>query len=379
MYKKSLLSIFVLINVIVFNDPLKAQTSDDVLNLLINKNLIKKADVDSIRAEYTKKQQGAAEKPALLSVTAKSTIHISGYTQIRFQSLQEAAKPDGMDIRRSRLDFRGQVSPKWEYRLQLDFASVLPLAPKITDAYAGFKPYYFLNLQVGQYKIPFSLENLTSSSSLESIERSQVVENLVARNKDVIGNQNGRDIGLQIYGSFLKLKEKYLFDYFASILNGAGINATETNEEKDFAGRLVIHLVEGLDIGGSLYSGYDKIGNVTFKNQTRNRVGGEASYTRKNFSVKGEYIEGKDAGIKKAGYYIQASYYIIPKRIQFLAKYDTFDPDKAKINNITTFYIGGINFYFNDWAKCQLNYTYKAEEGQKINNDVVSTQVQISF
>ena len=36
------------------------------------------------------------------------------------------------------------------------------------------------------------------------IDRSQVVEALVARGKDVIGNQNGRDIGIQIGGGILK-------------------------------------------------------------------------------------------------------------------------------------------------------------------------------
>ena len=74
------------------------------------------------------------------------------------------------------------------------------------DAYGEIKLADYFSLTVGQFKIPFSMENLTSSNKLEMIDRSQVVEALVARSKDVIGNQNGRDIGIQAGGTFLKVK-----------------------------------------------------------------------------------------------------------------------------------------------------------------------------
>lgn len=364
---------------LIVNLKTKAQTTDDLLNLLINKNLIQQAEADSIRAEFAIKQQDAKEKQKLFNITGRRAIQISGYTQVRFQSFQEAGKPDGADIRRARIDFKGNVTPTWEYRLQVDFATV----PKIVDVYAGFKPFNYLKFQIGQYKLPFSLENLTSSSLLESIERSQVVEALVARNKDVIGNQNGRDIGLMMFGSFFKYKERFLVDYFAGGFNGVGINSTETNEAKDFCGRMVIHPINGLDIGGSTYIGYDKIGTTTLQNQIRNRFGGEISYSWKNLSVKGEYIEGQDDVIKKYGYYAQVTYFIFPKKFQVLAKYDAYDPDKSKedksTNQISIYYIGGLTYFFNDWAKLSVNYTYKAEKGSKINNDVIAAQALISF
>ena len=357
----------------------KAQSTDDVLNLLINKNLIQQSDADSIRAEFAIKQQDAKEKQKTFGINARRSLQISGYSQIRFQSMQEAGKPDYMDIRRARLDFRGQISPTWDYRLQLEFAT----APKILDATITFKPYDYLKVQAGQFKVPFSLENLAQSNLMESIDRSQVVEALVARGKDVLGNHNGRDIGLQLFGSALKLKEKFVVDYFIAAFNGQGINTTDVNESKDLAGRIVLHPVAGLDIGGSTYIGYDKIGTTTAKNQVRNRFGGELSYTWKNLAIKGEYIEGEDDAVKKAGYYAQASYFIFPKKFQILAKYDSFDADKDKedkaSNQISNWYIGGLTWFFNDWAKLAVNYTYKAEKGTKVNNDLISAQAQISF
>jgi hypothetical protein len=353
----------------------KAQSTDDLLNLLINKNLIGQEEADSIRAEYAIKQQDTKEKQKLFGINSRRILQISGYTQVRFQSFQEAGKVDYLDVRRARLDFRGQISPTWDYRLQVDFAT----APKILDAIITFKPYDCLKLQAGQFKLPFSQDNLTQSNLLEFIDRSQVTEALVARNKDLLGNNNGRDMGLQVFGSVLKIKERFAVDYFIGAFNGQGINTPDFNEAKDIVGRLVFHPIDGLDIGGSTYIGYDKFGIPDPKNQVRNRYGGELVYTWKNLIIRGEYIEGQDGAINKNGYFAQATYFVFPKKLQILAKYDTYDPDKIKDKNISTYYVGGLNYYFNDWAKLMFNYSYRTEQGTKVNNDLISVQAQIGF
>lgn len=51
-----------------------SQSTNDILNLLISNKII-------------------------------SQVQLSGYSQVRFQSLQETGKKDGFDIRRARLDF----------------------------------------------------------------------------------------------------------------------------------------------------------------------------------------------------------------------------------------------------------------------------------
>ena len=361
----------------------KAQTNDDVLNLLINKNIIKQEEADSLRGEAALKAQDQKEKQKSFGVTARRGISISGYTQIRFQSLQEAGKPDAADIRRARLDFKGNVTPTWEYRLHVDMAGT----PKVLDAIATFKPYDVFKIQAGQFKVPLSLENLTSSNSMEVIERAQVVEALVARNRDVIGNHNGRDIGIQAFGSIFKIKDRYIFDYFVAGFQGAGINTSDNNEPKDFAARIVIHPIKGLDLGGSYYNGYDRFGTI-IKNQIRKRVGGDITYTYKFISLRGEYIQGEDGEfatntgynhIEREGWYGQLSCYVIAKKLQLVGRYDAYDPDKDKSDNATTNVLGGVNFFFNDWAKLQVNYTSRNESGKVINNDIIGAQLQIAF
>lgn len=365
----------------LFSTNAKAQqTSEEMINLLISKNVITQHEADSVRAVIAIKAQEDKVKQKKFNIISGRPITLNGYTQVRFQSLQEPGKKDGFDIRRARLDLKGAISEKWDYRMQLDFAS----SPKILDATIGYRAGDYLKVTAGQFKIPFSMENLASSNKLESIDRSQVVEALSARGKDVTGNNNGRDIGLQLSGSVLKINDLYLVDYAVGVFDGAGINVTDNNEAKDVSARLLFHPIKGLDLGGSYYNGFDNWFTGTpavAKNQVRKRVGGELSYTLNDLSIKGEYIQGQDGNIDRSGYYAQAGYYFIPKKFQLVLKYDTYDADMDKSKNISTNYTCVLNYMFNDFTRIQAGYTNRHEEDKdnQVNNDVIAIQLQIGF
>ena len=363
--------------------PSKSQTTDDVLNLLIQKNVVSQKDADSIRAEAAIASQTNLAKIKSFQVNAAKKISLSGYTQIRYQSFSETGKIDGFDIRRARLDVKGVISPFWSYRVQFDLAGT----PKLIDAYAELKLNDYFNFTIGQAKIPFSIENLASSYKLDLIDRSQVVEALVARGKDVGGNQNGRDIGIQLGGTILKVKDRPVVDYRLGIFNGKGVNAADDNNDKDYAARLILHPVSGLDISGALYNGTRfipevKTGTVVTtpsKNVNRDRYGFDLSYTLRNLILSGEYIRGKDDQTNREGYYVKAGYYLLPKKFQVLAKYDFYDTDLSKASNASTWYVFGANYFFTDNALLQVNYTVKQEQGTSIDNNFASLQFQINF
>ena len=361
----------------------KSQSTDDVLNLLIQKNVVSQKDADSIRAEAAIASQANLAKIKAFPINAAKKITIAGYTQVRYQALEETGKIDGFDIRRARLDVKGVISPYWSYRVQFDLAGT----PKLIDAYAELKLNDYFNFTIGQAKIPFSLENLTSSNKLELIDRSQAVEALVARGKDVGGNQNGRDIGIQLGGTILKLKDRPVVDYRLGVYNGSGINTTDTNEKKDFATRLIVHPIVGLDISAALYNGSRfvpevKTGTVVTspaKNVDRNRYGFDLNYDLKDLAIRGEYIHGTDDLVDREGYYFQAGYYFLQKKLELIAKYDFYDADKAKVDNASTWYVFGANYNFNTNVRLQANYTFKQEEGTSIDNNMASVQFQIGF
>jgi len=358
---------------------LQAQSADELLNIMVAKGVISQTEADSMRAEAAIRAQTAKEKQKNFTFNTSRLLQFSGYVQVRFQSNQAKGVPDGFDIRRARLDIRGDLSTTWEYRLQVDFA----VLPKVLDAYAIFKPFNFLKFEAGQFKVPLSADNIMASNKMEFIDRSQVTEALAFRSRDVIGNNNGRDIGVMVFGSLFKMDDRFLVDYFMGGFNGQGINTLDRNEAKNFGGRLLIHPLKGLDIGGAYYNGYDyTIIKPDTGNFIRKRYAGEFAYTYNRLSVKAEYIAGQDGRLKRDGFFVQASFLFLNKKLQALAKYDQYEPDKAKGNDIGTWYIAGVNYFFNNWAKIGVNYTYKSEEGgevNKINNDLISAQLQVGF
>lgn len=374
---------FVLVSLILKSG--YSQSTNDILNVLVQRKLVTQEEADSLRADAALKQQDADAKRKSFPVTASKSIVLAGYTQIRYQNLEESSKNSGFDIRRARLDAKGNFSPYFGYRLQTDFAGTSTGAfAKLLDAYAEVKLADYFNLTIGQQKVALSYENQVSDNKSESIDRSQVVEALVARGKDVIGNHNGRDIGIQANGNLFKTNDRFLAEYYVGLYNGAGINtATDNNKNKDIAARLVLHPIPGLDLGGSYYDGVGNylVNSTDTKTQNRGRTrwGAELGYEWNGLSLHSEYLEGKDNDISRSGYYVQAAYYILPQKLQAIAKYDNYDPNKDKSGDVSTLYTLGVNYLFSPNAKLQVAYTFKQEEGTQVNNNYAVFQFQIGF
>ncbi|HEX3384353.1 MAG TPA: porin [Mucilaginibacter sp.] len=357
----------------------KAQQNDDLINVLLKKNLITQQEADSIRSEQAIKEQKRLDKERenQHNITIGSrALQISGLVQARYQDFQQAGVNNAFDLHRARLDAKGNITDNWSYEVYTEFAA----STKLLDAYTAYKFGDFLKISAGQFKVPLSYESLIGDSQLDFIDRSQTVEALAGRSKDVIGNQNGRDLGLQINGSFAKINDYYLFDYTLGVFNGAGYNVTtDNNNDKDFAGRFAIRPIKALSLGGSLYEGED-VPTGSTKSQVRNRYGFDGQFVSGPFSVAAEYLHGTDGAINRDGWYAQAGYYVIPKFLQLLGKYDTYDPNKVNPTDRTYIYTAGVNFVFNQWTKLSVDYLFRHEEAAvQINNDILEAQLQIAF
>ncbi len=103
----ALLSVFILSAASI-----KAQTPNDVLNILVKKGTITQTEADSIRADYAIRQQDAIARAKTFPLGSSRLLQLSGYTQIRYNSFQQKGKADGFDIRRARLDFQGDFTNK---------------------------------------------------------------------------------------------------------------------------------------------------------------------------------------------------------------------------------------------------------------------------
>ena len=381
----------------------KAQTTDDILKIMVRKGTITEKEADSLRSEYATKERREQATADSFPLRLGRSLSLSGYTQAAYTNFEHPLPGkyyDGFSIKRARLDFQGHFSAQFDYRVLVDFVGqsgangTAPtggelISPFLVEAYLVYKPFKWLNFKAGQMIVAFSQENMTQDRNLDMIERSQVVNALVGRKGDAanglvdsVGNQNGRDIGIQIGGSFGKIKDYCLVDYALQLLDGAGINTLDNNQSKDFDARLVIHPLKWISIGGSYYDGYDRFTSNLNKDQKRTRWGAELALVRDQWSLKGEYIQGREGAHDPAthqGWYGQAGYFFIPRHLEGLFRYDRYDPNTAKSQVSSTYYDFGMSYYWNVWTKIQVYYSLRNQQGPALNNDMFEAQLQLAF
>lgn len=356
-----------------------AQTSDvdDLLNFLTEKGVIQAGDAATFKEELAKKKK-EANKENGFALTANNLLRLNGYTQVRYQVPENATS--GFDIHRARLILDGDITDHIYYKLQPEFAGT---SPKLLDAYMDYTVGQYLKFTTGQFKIPFSQESLISSSMLETIDRSQVVEALVARSKDVIGNQNGRDIGIKAGGNFLRLYDRYLIEYDLALLNGQGIDTTDLNDQKDYVGRLLIHPIKDLSIGGDYYTGRYALAGITGTSYERTRIGAELAYIHDPVSLKAEYIRGRDGSkttiTTRQGWYVQGTCFLLAKKLQGVLKYDAYDSNVNVPHNTSTVYTIGMNWFFTTLTRIQVDYEIKDVDRATKNSNLLAAQVQVGF
>lgn len=236
----------------------------------------------------------------LFAQNEKESKKLGGWIDAQYRFEDNSKEQNSViQIRRARLDYRGTWSDKLEYRLQADFAS----SPRLIDAYMKLNFNKYAQLQVGQFKIPFSLENKLSPLELELTENSQIISALSGY-KDVTGISsyaNGREIGAMITGKFANVEVRGesmpLVRYGVGLFGGNGINVKNDNMAKDIAARIEIcPFVSGLTVSASGYWGrYEMIYNSTATDMDgkRNRFACGAEYTDKHWMVRAEYLKGK--------------------------------------------------------------------------------------
>lgn len=356
--------------------PLAAGVSetDALIQLLVTKGIITAEEAAALRAELAVQKQEEQDKQKEFQLSAGRALQVSGYAEARYR--QADTIKDTFDVRRARLSLKGDLGRGFDYRLQADFAGS---TAKMLDASLGWRHADWLKVTAGQFKIPFSQENLQSSNKMELINRSMVVGALVARAGDVIGDQNGRDIGVQAAGNFALFKTPGFLEYAVGVFNGSGINRTDLNDQKDVVGRFVVKPYQGLLVGCSVYEGRYTLSATPDQKDIRRRFGAEFAYQKGPFLARGEYIKGQDVEVKKDGWYLLGGWMAVPGKFQVLYRYDAYDPDTTKENNASRLDTLGFAWYINKWAFVQVNYDRAGGQLEKTASDAYIGQLTLQF
>ena len=292
-----------------------------------------------------------------------NSLKLSGFTQVGYVLWEDGTSE--FKIRRSRINLKGDIFKGMNFKLQVDAVKNAILL----DAIVEFNLSSFLAMKIGQFKVPFSLENLVSSSALDTINRSQTVEKLCP-GRD-IGSQ-GRDIGALLNVKFSKI------ECSLGVFNGSGINRGDLNKQKDIGGRLVFHPLSFLQGAAAFYKGQYSL-NLGGTPVRRDRAEIEILFTQNPFSLKGECIFAKDDQTSRNGWYVQAGYFLLSKKLQSIIKYDSYDKAREVAGDRSDLITFGLNFFFTENTKLQVNYELYREESGRRSNSALLAQFQAGF
>ena len=336
----------------------------------------------------------AQEKKSLIG----DYLSISGWMNIQYDYERQLSN-DGLtldeintfNVRRARLDFKGNISKNLEFRVQADVAGT----PKLVDGFVKIKLDKCFNIQVGQFKIPFTFENPQSPLTLEGIEYAQVISKLSGYS-DMSGVKTysgGRDVGVMIYGNFFSFerdgKEIPILTYKLGVFNGNGMNNKDANTLKDIAASIeVCPGVKGLMLAASYYDGNYYL-NDNEKNANRDRLTFGGKYENGRLTVRSEYITGKTEMANKDGiytlnsdgFYVAGGYWfnIKSQKIRPVARYDFLRQDIKNPEKNSTYYMVGIDWWPYKNLRLLVNYTIKDKPGYDKLGNLFQAQLSVKF
>lgn len=265
------------------------------------------------------------------------------------------------EFRRARIYLSGEMHKLWKFKFQYDFAgqsaasSVSGTSVRgdaastdgIRDAYIAYKGFKPVTITLGHHKMPLSMEELTSSKYITFIERSQLVNGIVA---DTGG---GRQYGISAKGHFN--------DMFTAALGAYAGSANEdtSDSQAGLVGRVtfspihektkMVHLGLGFehsrDQGGGfnidgepeIHPGPDVLENEGGSHRESNTWVAEAAGIYGPFAIQAEYASNElsesNAGnpdIDADAWYIYGSYYLTGESRNYKWEKGSYSQTKVK-------------------------------------------------
>ena len=302
------------------------------------------------------------------------TPKISGFVQALYQAdfnKDFKLNDNTFRMRRVRMSIDGKLTENLSYKIQGDFGR----SPMLVDAYVKYKVCDALSIQVGQYKLPFTMETAINPVNLEIFDYGDVVSKL-AGYSDMCGvGALGRDMGVMATGKLFKKDDFSLVEYAVGVFNGNGVNNTDNNNRKDVAGRLEFHpWLKEVTLTGSFYIGkYNKDENFG----DRNRYSGGAQFKNNRLIVRSEFVAGETGvndtigNFKSNGLYAVVGYnFLLGKEnsqtLMPVLRFDRFNADTDIEKGGKNLFTAGINYWPVKCLNFKLDYTYiKPETGDE--------------
>jgi phosphate-selective porin O/P len=330
---------------------------------------------------------GAVEAPPERPITHQMvSLTVNGLVQ-GWYAAGNAGLRDTFRIRRTEVYLDGRITNKARWQIMIDPAKALALettAPSLDglqplavsqssrllqNAVISFDYIPKVQVSVGQFKLPLSLEGRQSSGQLETVERALFLSDRAR------GGAYGdvRDIGLLLRGGLGSR-----IDIQAGLFNGVAEtqNDVDRNDQKALAGSLTTRPWDDLQVGGS--GAWSPGGRDRAR---RDRLGADLQLTRGRFVLKTEWMAGHDGPVSRRGYYGHVGWRLAPK-VEAVLRVDSWDPDtraeSAPTNVRERDYVAGLSVLLSRHnLKVQANYfrkTFRNEIFPSRNVFLINTQ-----
>ncbi|MBI4243337.1 MAG: hypothetical protein HY606_04530 [Planctomycetes bacterium] len=303
---------------------------------------------------------------------------------------------DATKIKQSRFGLQSTLYNNTTFLTHLDFALDKPLL----DLYVEYQVTRPINVRVGRFKVPMGTQFLPRRDYWDFVEPSYYTFSLLPR-RDLGGMVYG---GGGLYGIYMK--------YWLGVFNGVQDGYTDTDNSKDFAGRLTLNPFPSpefdFNFSYSWTAGRSKESLSTFKvtdesitgimsflpgsayDGFRSREGWELELLWRNFAVGAEQITqnshitgGKivDESFQMKGNAVWLAWiitgekksrdeWLIPKNklgaFEIVSRFSSFSADdelssvtqSGKFTESAKQYLIGLNWYLTRYTRLMLDYLY---------------------
>lgn len=411
--------------------------TQQLIQILKDKGLLTDEDLAKIQTRIKEKKEQEEQNEKL-------PVKIQGRVQFRYTGIEDFDKStkippldaNGFRLQRIRLFFSGTAVPKVDYYLHLNFDQGTD--GHVWDAYLQYNisPEWG-HVRVGQYKVPFGRQWLISSAKFLFMNRSNIGDYAGFR-RDIGVMYEKYSFTEHYQDAFAKADmNEPAVNYALGIFNGnhiadgngflsgsdlssARVGAGNDNDQYLYVGRLSLTPVkreQGFKyLSFGLSAAYQKqptngerfiqddtkkaLFDVTAGNPWESSdweaawevdsqliIGQavfQAEYLRRKLATDGllTFTNGLNAkSVTADGWYLQGGYFVVPKKLSFNARYETYDPNgRVKSQNDYDRYSLGFNYYINgNNFKLQGDYNWQDEAVQDLNNDFWELQLQLLF
>jgi hypothetical protein len=317
-------------------------------------------------------------------------VKFSGYGMVQYQaSDKDGAENNGFNLRLVRMALEGRAHEDfyWKVQMQINGNTYDPDKSstdiRLVDLFGEWQKYEFFKVKAGQFKRPFTFENPMHPITQGFMSYSQNVSKLAGFSDRCGGNaSNGRDIGVQIQGDFLKNAEgRNLLHYQVGAFNGEGINQKDKDNRKDIIGGMWVMPVKGMRIGAFGWTG--SRAGVGEKN--RYALSGE--YAQNDWTFRTEYIHSQGwnaahTSDKADGIYALCIAPIQKNKMHVKARYDLYREAK-EWGQSKTMYEVGADYMFTKNLQINLEYARVNDRtianADKHNYNMVDVELDFRF